>query len=165
MSAHSARQGAQRGAARPAARVAPWAVGWRVRVAGRAENAAALSRTGDAKILRESAIRELHLEMAIEPGTAVSLSTKVLGFVREILRLFKFRKGSIVIQPETQLELGKHALFWSAGKHGNQEGMQIVGDFYVTNTTGDARILTGATLNVSYRTALVIPRRRQFLGA
>jgi len=73
------------------------------------------------------------------------------------------RPPRIVLEPLTMVELGRHATFWSTAQ-GAGPGVQIMGDFYVTNNGDTAVTITGVRLVRWRRVFHLIPRRQTFLG-
>lgn len=100
----------------------------------------------------------------MEPSTALTLLTNIWNFIRKLFKRRNGPKKSLVIQPVTNMVFGRYALWWSTANRGDQPGMQIVGDFYVSNATNEPRLITAVVLTQRYRAYRLIPRRRRILG-
>jgi len=99
------------------------------------------------------------VNLPISPSEGISLLSKLADLIG---RLFK-RKGRFVIEPTTNVVLGRFNTWWSTA-FGTEPGMQIVGDFYLSNNTDKPRFLTRIELVQWYPTYGAIPRRRKLLG-
>ena len=104
------------------------------------------------------------MSLPVEPSTALAVLTKICEFVRGLFNGRHGRKNSVVIQPVTNLVFGSYSLWWCAANRGNEPGMQIVGDFHVSNTTTEPRFITGVVLIRWYRAYHLLPRRSRILG-
>lgn len=102
--------------------------------------------------------------MQIDPGTAVSIAAKIWDFLTSWWKPKRSHGQTLVILPETLVALGRHQLWWSSAGISGQEGMQVVGDFYVTNASEQPILVTSATLKVWRRRFWVVPYRLKILG-
>ena len=57
------------------------------------------------------------------------------GFLRGFFENKRAPKNRVVIQPHTMVVFGRYAVWWSTAKRGDEPGMQIVGDFYISNNS------------------------------
>jgi hypothetical protein len=104
------------------------------------------------------------VSLPVEPSTILAVLTKIWDFVRGLFKRRDGHKNAVVIQPVTNVVFGRYALWWSAANRGKEPGMQIVGDFQVSNNTTEPRSITAVFLIQWYRSYYLIPRRRRIFG-
>jgi len=102
--------------------------------------------------------------LPVDPASTISLIDKIWEFASQLFGRKRGARGGLVVQATTNVGIGRHWTWWSSASRGSEPGMQIVGDFYISNTTNESTAITSVELIQWCQTFGVVPRRRRLLG-